>query len=90
MNMHDTCARAYRFDSELTQALEQADNEREQKDRVIQENTALSGEIFTLHKTLKVRPEVRGRARTICDVSVYSRCPLWVNRVCPWRSEREK
>uniref|UniRef100_A0A672RBB2 Unconventional myosin-XVIIIb-like n=1 Tax=Sinocyclocheilus grahami TaxID=75366 RepID=A0A672RBB2_SINGR len=41
------------FDSELTQALEQADNEREQKERAIQENTALGAEIFTLRKTLK-------------------------------------
>ncbi|ROL54073.1 Unconventional myosin-XVIIIb [Anabarilius grahami] len=39
--------------SELTQALEQADNEREQKERAIQENTALGAEIFTLRKTLK-------------------------------------
>ncbi|XP_073686333.1 unconventional myosin-XVIIIb-like [Garra rufa] len=39
--------------TELTQALEQADNEREQKERSIQENTALGAEIFTLRKTLK-------------------------------------
>lgn len=79
LNIHDTCACVSRFDSELTQALEQADNEREQKDRVIQENTALGAEIFTLRKTLKVKPEVKGPAFTICDVSVLYWCPLWVN-----------
>ncbi|KAI7793466.1 putative unconventional myosin-XVIIIb, partial [Triplophysa rosa] len=50
---HELERKQRRFDSELTQVLEQADNEREQKDRVIQENTALSAEIFTLRKTLK-------------------------------------
>uniref|UniRef100_A0A671LSV4 Unconventional myosin-XVIIIb-like n=1 Tax=Sinocyclocheilus anshuiensis TaxID=1608454 RepID=A0A671LSV4_9TELE len=48
-------------------ALEQADHEREQKERSIQENTTLGAEIFTLHKTLKVRAEVKGQVSTICD-----------------------
>uniref|UniRef100_A0A8C1NEU0 Myosin XVIIIB n=1 Tax=Cyprinus carpio TaxID=7962 RepID=A0A8C1NEU0_CYPCA len=50
---HELDRKQRRFDSELTQALEQADNEREQKDRAIQENTTLGAEIFTLRKTLK-------------------------------------
>lgn len=44
----------YRFDSELTRALEEADYEREQKDKAIQERIALGAEIFSLHRTLKV------------------------------------
>lgn len=44
----------HRFDSELTQALEEADNERVQKDKAIQECIALRAEIFSLHRTLKV------------------------------------
>ncbi|XP_016343496.1 unconventional myosin-XVIIIb-like, partial [Sinocyclocheilus anshuiensis] len=50
---HELDRKQRRFDSELTQALEQADNEREQKERAIQENTALGAEIFTLRKMLK-------------------------------------
>lgn len=50
---HELDRKQRRFDSELTQALEQADNEREQKERAILENTVLGVEIFTLHKTLK-------------------------------------
>lgn len=89
LNMHSqalclvcvpVCVCVCRFDSELTQALEQADNEREQKDRVILENTALGAEIFTLRKTLKVRAEVKGQASTICDCArvlrVSSDCKL--------------
>lgn len=49
----------YRFDSELTQALEEADNERVQKDKAIQECIALRAEIFSLHQTLKVRSRVK-------------------------------
>lgn len=45
----------HRFDSELTQALEEAENERTQKDKAIQECIALQAEIFSLHRTLKVR-----------------------------------
>lgn len=44
-----------RFDSELTQALEEAENEREQKDKVFQENSALGTEIYTLRHSLQVR-----------------------------------
>lgn len=43
-----------RFDSELTQALEAADNEREQKDKTVQENTALGAEIYSLRRSLQV------------------------------------
>ncbi|XP_016132795.1 unconventional myosin-XVIIIb-like [Sinocyclocheilus grahami] len=50
---HELERKQRRFDSELTQVLEQADNEREQKERAIQENTTLGAEIFTLRKTLK-------------------------------------
>uniref|UniRef100_A0A8C1DR37 Myosin motor domain-containing protein n=1 Tax=Cyprinus carpio carpio TaxID=630221 RepID=A0A8C1DR37_CYPCA len=50
---HELERKQRRFDSELTQALEQADNEREQKERAIQENTTLGAEIFTLRKMLK-------------------------------------
>nr|XP_055063633.1 unconventional myosin-XVIIIb-like isoform X1 [Misgurnus anguillicaudatus]XP_055063634.1 unconventional myosin-XVIIIb-like isoform X1 [Misgurnus anguillicaudatus] len=50
---HELDRKQRRFDSELTQALEQADNEREQKERTIQENIALGAEVFTLRKTLK-------------------------------------
>lgn len=44
----------YRFDSELTRALEEAENEREQKDKATHESIALRAEIFSLHRTLKV------------------------------------
>lgn len=49
------CLPASRFDSELTQALEEAENEREQKDKVSQENAALGAEIYTLRRSLQVR-----------------------------------
>lgn len=49
----------HRFDSELTQALEEADNEREQKDKAIQENTALGAGIFSLRQSLTVWTRVR-------------------------------
>ncbi len=61
------CVCLCRFDSELTHALEQADNESEQKERAIQDNAALGAEIFTLRKMLKVRAEVKGQVSTICD-----------------------
>lgn len=48
------CLCLFRFDSELTQALEEADNEREQKDKAFQENTALGVEIYTLRRDLQV------------------------------------
>ncbi|XP_039533240.1 unconventional myosin-XVIIIb-like [Pimephales promelas] len=50
---HELDRKQRRFDSELTQALEQANNEREQKERAIQENTVLGAEILALRKTLK-------------------------------------
>lgn len=46
--------RLSRFDSELTQALEQAEDEREQKDKAFLENTALGVEIYTLRRHLQV------------------------------------
>ncbi|TTK47635.1 Unconventional myosin-XVIIIb [Bagarius yarrelli] len=50
---HDLDRKQRRFDSELTRALEETDNEREQKDKSIQESIALRAEIITLHQTLK-------------------------------------
>ncbi|KAK3521819.1 hypothetical protein QTP70_018550 [Hemibagrus guttatus] len=50
---HDLDRKQRRFDSELTRALEEADNEREQKDKAIQESIVLRAEIFSLHQTLK-------------------------------------
>lgn len=44
----------YRFDNELTQALEEANNERELKDKAFQENTALGTEVFNLRRSLQV------------------------------------
>ncbi|KAM9455976.1 unconventional myosin-XVIIIb [Clarias gariepinus] len=49
---HDLDRKQRRFDSELTQALEEADNEKEQKDKAIQENTALGAGIFSLRQSL--------------------------------------
>ncbi|KAM4634781.1 unconventional myosin-XVIIIb [Polymixia lowei] len=51
--MHELDRKQRRFDSEFTQALEEADNEREQKDKVIQDNTALGAEIYTLRRNLQ-------------------------------------
>ncbi|KAF7701100.1 unconventional myosin-XVIIIb-like isoform X2 [Silurus meridionalis] len=51
---HDLERKQRRFDSELTRALEEADNEREQKDKAIQESIALGADIVSLHRTLKV------------------------------------
>uniref|UniRef100_A0AAY5L358 Myosin motor domain-containing protein n=1 Tax=Esox lucius TaxID=8010 RepID=A0AAY5L358_ESOLU len=42
------------FDSELTQALEEADRERELKDKAIHESTVLRSEIYSLKRTLQV------------------------------------
>lgn len=54
--MDDGCAViVVRFDSELAQALEEAENERDQKDKALQENTALGTEIYTLRRNLQVR-----------------------------------
>lgn len=51
-----------RFDSELTQALEEAENERDQKDKASQENTALCAEIYTLRRNLQVCVSLTGGA----------------------------
>ncbi|XP_044030389.1 LOW QUALITY PROTEIN: unconventional myosin-XVIIIb-like [Siniperca chuatsi] len=51
--MHELDRKQRRFDSELTQALEEADNEREQKDKAFQENTALGAEIYNLRHSLQ-------------------------------------
>ncbi|XP_055369543.1 LOW QUALITY PROTEIN: unconventional myosin-XVIIIb-like [Betta splendens] len=51
--MHELERKQRRFDNELTQALEEADNEREQKDKAFQENTALGVEVYTLRRSLQ-------------------------------------
>ncbi|XP_031143663.1 unconventional myosin-XVIIIb isoform X1 [Sander lucioperca] len=51
--MHEVDRKQRRFDSELTQALEEADTEREQKDKAFQENAALGAEIYTLRRNLQ-------------------------------------
>ncbi|XP_035248113.1 unconventional myosin-XVIIIb-like isoform X4 [Anguilla anguilla] len=57
---HDLDRKQRRFDSELTQALEEADNERELKEKVIQESTVLSGKLLTLqHSLQESQAEVR-------------------------------
>ncbi|XP_029921706.1 unconventional myosin-XVIIIb [Myripristis murdjan] len=59
--MHELDRKQRRFDSELTQALEEADNEREQKDKAIQENAALGAEIYTLRRNLQESQSEVGR-----------------------------
>ncbi|XP_075949816.1 unconventional myosin-XVIIIb [Anarhichas minor] len=51
--MHEVDRKQRRFDSELTQALEEADTEREQKDKACQESTALGAEIYGLRRNLQ-------------------------------------
>uniref|UniRef100_A0A8K9WMR0 Myosin XVIIIB n=1 Tax=Oncorhynchus mykiss TaxID=8022 RepID=A0A8K9WMR0_ONCMY len=51
---HELDRKQRRFDSELTQALEEADKERELKDKAIYESTALGAEIYTLKRTLQL------------------------------------
>ncbi|XP_041826615.1 unconventional myosin-XVIIIb-like [Melanotaenia boesemani] len=51
--MHELDRKQRRFDSELTQALEEADNEREQKEKAFQEMAALGTEIFNLRRNLQ-------------------------------------
>uniref|UniRef100_A0A4W5PJ96 Myosin motor domain-containing protein n=1 Tax=Hucho hucho TaxID=62062 RepID=A0A4W5PJ96_9TELE len=51
---HELDRKQRRFDSELTQALEEADKERELKDKAIHESTALGAEIYALKRTLQV------------------------------------
>lgn len=48
------CMCSYRFDNKLTQALEEAECEREQKDKAFQENTALGAEIYKLRCSQQV------------------------------------
>ncbi|KAG7247430.1 hypothetical protein CRUP_005776, partial [Coryphaenoides rupestris] len=50
--IHELERKQRRFDSELTLALEEAENERELKDKVTQENTALGGQIYMLRNNL--------------------------------------
>nr|XP_029501579.1 unconventional myosin-XVIIIb-like [Oncorhynchus nerka] len=50
---HELDRKQRRFDSELTQALEEADKERELKDKAIHDSTALGAEIYTLKRTLQ-------------------------------------
>ncbi|TKS85080.1 Unconventional myosin-XVIIIb [Collichthys lucidus] len=59
--MHELDRKQRRFDSELTQALEEADNEREQKDKASQENTALGAEIYALRRSLQESQSEVGR-----------------------------
>ncbi|XP_037548617.1 unconventional myosin-XVIIIb isoform X2 [Nematolebias whitei] len=51
--IHKLESKQRRFDNELTQALEEASNEREQKDKAFQENTALGMEVFNLRCNLQ-------------------------------------
>ncbi|XP_026028449.1 unconventional myosin-XVIIIb isoform X2 [Astatotilapia calliptera] len=46
--IHELDRKQRRFDNKLTQALEEAECEREQKDKAFQENTALGAEIYKL------------------------------------------
>ncbi|XP_040915417.1 unconventional myosin-XVIIIb-like isoform X2 [Toxotes jaculatrix] len=59
--MHELERKQRRFDSELTQALEEADNEREQKDKAFQENTALGADVYTLRRSLQESQSEVGR-----------------------------
>ncbi|XP_077944755.1 unconventional myosin-XVIIIb isoform X4 [Gasterosteus aculeatus] len=51
--MHEVDRKQRRFDSELSQALEQAALEREQKDKACQESTALGAELYGLRRSLQ-------------------------------------
>ncbi|TNM92062.1 hypothetical protein fugu_019074 [Takifugu bimaculatus] len=51
--VHELERKQRRFDSELAQALEEAENERDQKDKALQETTALGTEIYTLRRNLQ-------------------------------------
>ncbi|KAM6902590.1 unconventional myosin-XVIIIb isoform 1-T2 [Xenentodon cancila] len=59
--LHELERKQRRFDNELTQALEEAETEREQKEKVFQENTALVAEIFNLRRSLQERQVEVGR-----------------------------
>ncbi|XP_076614858.1 unconventional myosin-XVIIIb [Chaetodon auriga] len=51
--MHELERKQRRFDGELTRALEEADAERELKDKTLQENATLGTEIYTLRRNLQ-------------------------------------
>lgn len=51
--MHELERKQKKFDNELTQALEDAENEREQKDKAFQENTGLEAEIYSLRRNVQ-------------------------------------
>ncbi|RVE66165.1 hypothetical protein OJAV_G00123730 [Oryzias javanicus] len=51
---HELERKQRRFDNELAQALEEAENEREQKEKALQENATLGAEIFNLRRSLQV------------------------------------
>uniref|UniRef100_A0A3Q1H286 Myosin XVIIIB n=1 Tax=Acanthochromis polyacanthus TaxID=80966 RepID=A0A3Q1H286_9TELE len=59
--MHEVDRKQRRFDNELTQALEEADNEREQKDKAFQENAVLGAEIYNLRHNLQESQTEVGR-----------------------------
>ncbi|KAL2099861.1 hypothetical protein ACEWY4_004255 [Coilia grayii] len=50
---HELERKQRRFDSELTQALEEVEREREQKDKAVQDSLALGAELYTLRRSLK-------------------------------------
>uniref|UniRef100_A0A3Q3WV61 Myosin motor domain-containing protein n=1 Tax=Mola mola TaxID=94237 RepID=A0A3Q3WV61_MOLML len=51
--MHELERKQRRFDNELTQALEEAENERDQKDKAFQENAMLGTDIYALRRSLQ-------------------------------------
>ncbi|KAM7368559.1 hypothetical protein PAMP_012891 [Pampus punctatissimus] len=59
--MHEVDRKQRRFDSELTQALEEAENEKEQKDKAFQEISSLGAEIYTLRLNLQESQSEVGR-----------------------------
>ncbi|CAB1318762.1 unnamed protein product, partial [Coregonus sp. 'balchen'] len=80
---------ALQFDSELTQALEEADKERELKDKAIHESTALGAEIYTLKRTLqeslaevvRVQQQKEELCAQIRDLSVHLRFEMEMERM---------
>ncbi|XP_068190713.1 unconventional myosin-XVIIIb-like isoform X1 [Antennarius striatus] len=59
--LHELDRKQRRFDGELTQALEDADNEREQKDKACLENAALGAQIYSLRCSLQESQSEAGR-----------------------------
>ncbi|KAK7895438.1 hypothetical protein WMY93_020763 [Mugilogobius chulae] len=59
--MHELERKQKKFDNELTQALEEAENERELKDKAFHENTSLEAEIYTLRRNLQESQSEVGR-----------------------------